>query len=208
MKKTCWFLLGVIMFASGCSTIVKGRYQEVSFQSAPDNVTVIISGRTMGKTPLTATLKKASGQVIIFEKDGYKPLTMSLETRTSGWFWGNIVLGGFIGSTTDGVSGAIYEYSPSQYMVTLQPITTNAVTDAPQKNQKDRVKEFIVVGYSSIRADLNAGAGQYLSSLLELLNVHPDKRNDATVRLKNLADSNPNIMDFADQVIATFIEQK
>jgi len=171
-------------------------------------VTVIINGRTMGKTPLTSNLKKGSGQVIVFEKEGYKTLTMSLETRMSGWFWGNIVFGGLLGSTTDGVSGAVYEYSPSQYMVTLQPLSSNPITSAVQKSQKDRVKEFVISGYSNIRADLSAGSGQYLSSLLELLNINPDKRNEATVRLKTLADTNSNIMDFADQVIASFVEQK
>jgi len=32
MKKTNWLLLGLMVFASGCSTIVKGRYQEVSLK--------------------------------------------------------------------------------------------------------------------------------------------------------------------------------
>jgi hypothetical protein len=57
----------------------------------------------------------------VFSKDGYKPVTMELTTTLDPWFWGNIVLGGFIGSTTDYINGSVNEYSPSQFFVTLTP---------------------------------------------------------------------------------------
>jgi len=197
-------LLGFVIFSSGCASIVKGRYQEVSFQSMPDGATVTVDGRTLGKTPITANLLKSSGRIIIFEKDGYKPLTMSLETRMSGWFWGNIVLGGFLGSSTDAATGAINEYSPSQYMVTLQPMSSNQIAAAVQRPQGDRVKEFVIVGYANLRADLNAGSGQYLTSLLELLGIGGSKRQEKAILLKNLATKYPNVMEFAEQVAALF----
>lgn len=197
-------LLAVIVFSSGCASIVKGRYQDVSFQSVPDSVTVVIDGRIIGKTPLTANLKKGSGQVITFEKDGYKTLTMSLETRTSGWFWGNIVFGGFAGSTTDAVTGAVHEYSPSQYMVTLQPANSNRVTAAVQAPREARVKEFVIVGYSNIRADINSGSGQYLASLLGMLTISVAEHGSAIAKLKELADKHPNVMDFAEQILIVF----
>lgn len=214
MKPVHLIFIGLILFASGCATVIKGRYQLVSFSSTPEAATVTLNGRTLGQTPLTIELKKSTGQEVVFEKEGYKPLAMKLETRTSNWFWANLFPGilifgvGACGSATDAVTGAVYEYSPSQYLVTLQPVSYNQVTDAPKKTQKDRIREFIVIGYSSLRADLNAGSGQYLSSLLELLNVKDDKRATAIIRLKVLAETNPNIMDFADQVIASFVEEK
>ena len=180
-------ILGLLIFSASCTTIIKGRYQEVSFQSVPESATVTIDGRIIGKTPLTANLKKQSGQAVIFEKDGYKPITMSLETRMSGWFWGNIVFGGLIGSTTDGATGAVQEYSPSQYMITLQPITSNPLSSDLQRPKGDRMKSFIIAGYSNIRTDLNSGSGPYVSSLLELLNVPKEKSEDATKTLKLLA---------------------
>lgn len=199
MKKNSICLL-LCLVLTGCASIVKGRYQEVSFQSMPDEVTVIIDGRTMGKTPLTTNLLKNSGQIVVFEKDGYKPLTMSLEKRMSGWFWGNLVFGGVLGSTTDATTGAINEYSPSQYMITLQPVASNQITSAVQKPQVDRIKEFIIVGYTNIRTDLNSGSGQYLNSLLQLLKVEVNKRKEVTARLKGLADTYPNVLEFAEQV--------
>src|SRR5437879_2243237 len=129
--------------ATGCASIVSGRHQEMSFVSNPDGATVSISGRTIGKTPITTTLTKQSGQTLIFSKDGYKPLSMSLETRMDGWFWGNIVLGGPIGSTIDGLSGAVHEYSPSQYMVTLQPEGTSQLESKTSLSERQKAKEFI-----------------------------------------------------------------
>src|SRR5947209_8372722 len=100
-------LLGI---ATGCASIMHGGHQELTFNSNPDGATVTVGGRVIGKTPITTSLKKEPGQTLEFSKDGYKPLTMRLETSLDSWFWGNIVLGGFFGSTTDGISGAAHQY--------------------------------------------------------------------------------------------------
>ena len=78
-------VIAVLFVASGCASIVKGRLQDVSFQSTPEGASVIVDGRTIGKTPLTVNMQKKKGQVVVFEKAGYKPFTFSLETRTSRW---------------------------------------------------------------------------------------------------------------------------
>jgi len=200
-------LFFVFLLSTGCASIVKGRHQEVSFQSTPDNAVVTIDGRIIGKTPLTVVLAKKSGQVVIFEKEGYKPLTFSLETRTSGWFWGNLVIGGLVGSTTDSMTGAVYEYSPSQYMVTLQPIKDNSVSAGPAKEREQKVKEFIIVAYTNIRTDLNSGSGPYITSLLSLLKVPAENSDDAAKAIKLLASNYPNILEFADEVIRLFPEK-
>ena len=63
------------------------------------------------------------------------------------WFFGNIVIGGLLGSTTDGVSGAINEFSPDQYFVTLSPNTPFGIsTSKPRK-----IKELVVAFGSDIR---------------------------------------------------------
>lgn len=190
----------------GCASIIDGSHQEVSFNSNPDGATVNIDGRIIGKTPTTVSLKKKAGQSLIFSKDGYKPLTMQLETRMDSWFWGNIVLGGFIGSTTDGISGAINEYSPSQYMVTLQqegtgPLESNTATDAKQK-----AKEYIVLTYKNILSDISHGGGQYLTSLFELLKIPKEGQTEATKKIHALSDAYSNIPEFADRVIELYLK--
>jgi hypothetical protein len=190
----------------GCASLVSGGSQEVTFNSTPDSATVTVNGRVIGKTPITTSLKKKSGQSLVFSKDGYKPITMQLETRMNGWFWGNIVLGGFIGSTTDGLSGAVNEYSPSQYMVTLQtegsgPMETKTAIDSHQK-----AKEYIVIAYKSIQSDLSKGEGQYLTSLFELLKIQKADQAEAIKKLKGLSEVYTNIPEFADRAVDLYLK--
>ena len=78
-------------------------------------VEVTVIGRVIGKTPITLQLDKKKDQSVSFTLEGYKTQTRNLETSIDGFFWGNIVLGGFIGSTTDAITGGMHEYSPNQY---------------------------------------------------------------------------------------------
>jgi len=189
---------------SACASIVTGAHQEVTFNSNPDGAAVTVNGRVMGKTPITTSMKKESGQSMVFEKEDYKPLTMQLETHLNPWFWGNIVLGGLIGSTIDGLSGAVYEYSPSQYMVTLQPAGTGSLETHTAISDSQKRKEYIVTNYKDIVTDLQKGAGEHLSSLLSLLNVSANQADDVIKRIRGLSEAYPNIPEFADHVIETF----
>jgi len=170
---------------------------------------------------MTASLKKETGQNLVFEKEGYKPLTMHLETHLNPWFWGNIVIGGFLGSTTDGLSGAVYEYSPSQYMVTLQPAGTGSV-ETPSTpsagtgslethtalSDRQKMKDYIVKNYEGIVKDLQKGpvaqAGEYLTSLFSLFNISANQEYGATKRIRALSEAYPDIIEFADHVIEAF----
>ena len=138
-----------LLFMQGCATIVSGKTQEVSFTSVPDGATVSVQGRALGKTPVTVQLDKKSEQTIVFEKDGYKTLTLPFTTQLDPWFWGNIVLGGFFGSTTDGISGAVYQYSPSQYNITLQPLEGIKSAD----RERNDAKTFIIANYKNGSSD-------------------------------------------------------
>ncbi len=203
-KISCFILMAGLM--SGCASIMSGTSQQLSFQSNPDEATVTVNGRVIGKTPVSTSMKKASGQSLVFEKEGYKPLSMALETRLNSWFWGNIVLGGVVGSTTDGISGAVYEYSPSQYMVTLQPEGTSQMDSKTSLTDRQKAKEFIVVGYKNIVSDLNKGEGQYLSSLLRLLKVAPDQNDQAAKKILALSNVYTDIPEFADRVIELYMK--
>jgi len=124
MKNVLALLLAVtVILSTGCASVVSGTDQKLTFNSEPEESTVAVSGRVLGKTPLTVPVDRGSNQSITFEKEGYKTYTAQLSTTTNPWFFGNIVLGGLVGSTTDGVSGAIHEFSPDQYFVTLKPDT-------------------------------------------------------------------------------------
>ena len=159
--------------------------------------------------------------MLVFEKEGYKPLTMQLETHLNSWFWGNIVIGGFIGSTTDALSGAVYEYSPNQYMVTLQPARTGSLETptAPSDgtsslethtalSDSQKRKDYIVKNYDGILKDLQKGPlaqpGEYLTSLLSVLKVSANQEYSVIKRIQALSEAYPGIIEFADHVIEAF----
>jgi hypothetical protein len=219
---------------SGCATILDGSTQEMSFQTNPENVAVSLirsvpdpnasadwtklSGhdrsriamrdetRILGKTPFTLQLDRAEGQRIVFSKEGYKPLTMKLTTGTNGAIWGNILLGGIPASTTDGMSGAIYEYVPSQYFVTLIPETATPIERATSTNSREKVREFIVRGYPNVMADLSKGNGETLTAMLELLHIGKDQAGDARRKIQALSQVYTNPAVFAIHVSDLYLK--
>ncbi len=202
-------ILTIIVCAAmlgGCASIISGTTQEMSFQSNPDDVVVTVSGKPIGKTPVTIQLDKKSEQSLVFSKDGYKPVTMQLTTTLDPWFWGNIVLGGFIGSTVDGLSGAVHEYSPTQYFVTLQPAGVSRMESPTLKTQRDKAKEFIVVHYTNLIADVSKGVGEDFSALMLLLNIGEDQQADALRKLRALSEVYTDAPEFAEQVTAIYLK--
>lgn len=117
--RSIWALLMVISAASGCASLISGTTQGMVFRSTPEGAAVLVDGREIGKTPLDVLMKKGEHRYVAFEKPGYKRATLPMTARLDGWFWGNLVFGGFFGSTTDSVSGASHEYSPNQFLITL-----------------------------------------------------------------------------------------
>jgi hypothetical protein len=193
-------ILAAIFFVSGCSTIISGSKQEMSFQTSPEGATVTVNGRILGKAPLTVQLDKKKDQTVIFSLDGHKPVTMQLTTRLDSWFWGNIVIGGFFGSTTDNVTGAMHEYSPSQYIVNLVPEKTSGLETHTVQSHQERVRGFVMLRYQNIVADLAKGGGNDVNSLLALLDAPKDSRHTAVQDIKKLSEATPDIYGFAEKV--------
>jgi hypothetical protein len=199
-------IAALALSTAGCASIVSGSMQEMGFRSSPEGAMVTVNGRVIGKTPISVRLKKSENQAVTFEKDGFKTLTVPMSTRLDGWFWGNIAFGGLIGSTTDSASGSMHEYSPSQYIVTLEPLAAGAMDKYPMQGPQQKAREFIIIGYRSLITDIKAGKGEYLTSLLDLFSVPSDDRPAATKRLSAFADAYPDIPDFADHVVDAYMK--
>lgn len=197
-------LIILLFLLNSCATIISGTTQEVSFNSEPQGVEVTVGGKIIGKTPLTIQLDKKSGQTVEFNLEGYKRQTRSLETTVDGWFWGNILIGGLIGSTTDGISGSIHEYSPNQYYVTMVADSSNPLNEI--KSEKARVKEFIVMGYNKIMTDIAKGEGEYLDSLVSILKIQDSNRTESIKKIKSLSEVYTTIPNFAENVAYYFIK--
>lgn len=202
-----WFTAPIAagFYLAGCASIVSGTTQEMVFRSTPENAAVVVDGREIGRTPLNVLLKKNAHSYVAFEKPGYKREVLPMTARLDGWFWGNIVLGGFFGSTTDGISGASHEYSPNQFLTTLQPADGGPMESKTRLGAKARAREFIVVAHKSIVQDLQLGEGEYLNSLMKVLEVPAAESVAASKRLKALSEAYPEIVDFADKAVEIYL---
>jgi len=186
----------ILAQASGCASIVSGTDQNLSFNSEPDDATVTVAGRVVGKTPLSVQIDKDENLAVTFEKDGYKTFSTQLSTTMDSWFWGNIVIGGVFGSTTDGMSGAMNEFSPDQYFVTLVPEKPFGISVEKTR----QIKEIIVAFGDDIRLELVTG-GEKVDLILEILDTKDNEKEIRTVVLNKLAKQNDNDLNFAKAII-------
>lgn len=207
LKSFVAVMLGVSSIViAGCATIVSGTTQEVTFQSTPEDATVKIDGKTIGKTPLTIPLEKKAEQTLVVEKEGYKTFSTKMDTTLDPWFWGNIVIGGFLGSTTDGVSGAINRYAPGQFIVTLEPDMTSQLDAEVQMAPKDKARQFLFVNYQNLRKELSTNSGEYISAMLDMLNVMESERQMAIQDIKELMLTSKNAESFVNATIRDYFD--
>jgi hypothetical protein len=69
-----------------------------------------------------------------------------------------------------------------------------------QNVNSERTKGFVVMGYQGIHFELESGEGPYLKTLMDLLRINPDERSKTIATVRQLSETYPNIMDFADNV--------
>ena len=110
MKKI--FLMLAVLAMSGCASIMDGNTQNVNFitsngQSA--NATIYTKdGARQSRIPQSMTIKKSSEDIVI--RTNRSGTETRVPARLNNWFWGNIIFGGFFGSTTDACTGAMWKY--------------------------------------------------------------------------------------------------
>ena len=113
--------LAAAVAVAGCSTIVSGQEQALQINSNVSGADVLLNGVLIGKTPFSGQVKKSATASVTVRKDGFKERTVQLATEVEGSFWGNIIIGGLPGSSTDYGTGAMYKYAPNVIQVDLEP---------------------------------------------------------------------------------------
>ena len=194
-----------LLLVTGCASIVDGRRETVSFSSDPPGAQIIINGKTMGVTPASIFLERSDYDKanVIFKKEGYQDQPATIQTSLNMWFWGNVLCGGFIGSSTDAASGAMWKFSPNSYYVSMPPLKAS-------QGEWDRfvyernIRRFVLLTYDQLVADLAQDGGEHLVSLLQLLSIQSDQSSMAKVRLQDLSHSNANPLAFANAVVKNF----
>lgn len=192
--------MSLVLLASGCASIVTGTDQTLTFNSEPSGATVTVAGQVLGQTPLSVPISKGKNKSITFEKEGYKTHSSQLATSTNPWVLGNVVFGGFVGSTTDGLTGAINEFQPDHFFVTLVPENSFGVTTSKPR----KVKELVVAFGNEIRKDLAEGGGEAADAVIDILGLSYAERVMSQKVLSQLAKQHGNDLDFANAIIDVY----
>jgi hypothetical protein len=145
-RVTLLVLLCYSLAVAGCASIMHGRFQTVAISSTPSGCALTIDEIPFGTTPVAVDLRrkgpredteradthlpgtmhrqpvrnpKRKTHLIRLEMQGYEPFEVMLNRKVSGWVWGNIVFGGFIGWAIDAATGGLYRIEPDSVMATL-----------------------------------------------------------------------------------------
>jgi hypothetical protein len=105
---------------SACASVVNGTNQTVRFESNPPAATARVGGASV-VTPGELSLARKNTYDVQFEKPGYLPARSHIGQDTSGWLWGNLIIGGLMGVLVDTSSGAAYNLTPETVSVVLVP---------------------------------------------------------------------------------------
>src|SRR4029078_2374151 len=108
--------------------------------------------------------------------------------------------GGVFGSTTDYASGAMYEYDPSTYMVSLQRGTAS-IGEKEQWRRTEGLRAFVLQNKEALVNDLAAGKGEYVDVLAKILKVEPAARNEALTRWRSDYKSSKTAVEFAQKLV-------
>lgn len=145
----------------GCATIIRGTEEEVRIETIPEGATATIEpGGLVIQTPASVALQRANEYIVTLELEEYETETVRLRHSSSGVVFGNLILGGLIGYSTDQSSGAVYNLIPNPLVVELVPagIEKAAIEETAIFNQSVRVVFYNASGWihwEPIRVQIN-----------------------------------------------------
>jgi len=117
-------ILFFAFFINGCASIFDGDTSILSIMTDPKDATVTIKGSQSGEiitkhTPCSISLNKGSDYMVSIELAGYRSENVMIRREISGWFWGNILLGGIIGMVIDYGTNNMWDHTPTVLNVDL-----------------------------------------------------------------------------------------
>ncbi len=121
-------LLIVAVLATGCATIVTGKYQNVSVTSEPPGAKIIVDNGTSITTPGSFKLARNRNCRLVAEYPGAEAQQKELKRTLQGWFWGNILLLSCTGCAVDLASGGAYKLVPDKVHFDFTSTAIAAVT--------------------------------------------------------------------------------
>jgi PEGA domain len=126
----------MVLFVTGCGTVVNGFHQDLAITSDPGGANVSVDGIPSGKTPIVASLRLGDAHVVKVEQPGYYPFEASVVPVTSTWEWGNIIFAGLIGLAVDAWTGGMYELSQDKVHASFPSQPNNSTKTASTTSLK------------------------------------------------------------------------
>lgn len=122
-------VLGVLLLAPGCATVVTGggRDQNVTVFTDAPGATVVVDGQPSGTAPATLSLARKSEHTVEVVAPGYEPAQLTVRRRLNPWVFGNLLIGGPIGLVIDVVTDSTHTLSPNELKVNLKPLPAGGV---------------------------------------------------------------------------------
>lgn len=118
-------ITAIATFLPACSTVVNGSNQLVKFNTG--DVTGAKCKATGGSdlavnehfvTPAEVKLPRSKKKLdVTCNKEGYKEATKVVHSKVEGSTAGNVIAGGVIGIGVDALTGAIYKYPETVYIM-------------------------------------------------------------------------------------------
>jgi len=204
MKKSqismCIAILLILLCLSSCATIISGTTQSIVVNSNVPGATVSLNGQRIGSTPMTATVKRGNSTIMMVEKEGYISQTYVLPTSINLIFLVNIFTGGTTGTTTDLLSGAIYEYKPNTFFVELHPVSMSQ----SDYNEQYLIRRYAMLNHSQIAIDTNDESGEYLLELSKMMGSKMDTEQAVDSIKTALIMSEGDQLTFGNELIKSF----
>lgn len=155
-------LLAAALLLPGCASMIDGNKYPIQIDSEPRGAAYTIADQhgkvfSHGTTPDMVTLTSNDGAfdgekyTFKFSQEGYEDQIVVLDSGMNGWMWGNLLLGGIIGSTIDLSTGAAFDL-PKDAKATLRPsavafsptqVTPIASSAPARKSKAERQAELM-----------------------------------------------------------------
>lgn len=151
-------LSALLLFLSGCATIVGDKSAKFDLQSNPSSANVVITDKATNTivmdavTPFSVKLEKKQayfeGKVysVVVKKSGYNSVKFDIEPKAGGWYIaGNLFFGGLLGwLVVDPLTGAMWNLEPQEsdnVNFDENTITIKLISDLTQ-NEMKRLKKI------------------------------------------------------------------
>lgn len=110
MKKIA-LLAAIAMMTSGCASVMTAENQSINVTTSNNKpAEVTVDDKTVTAPGMVVVLRDGKDKVVRTKAEGCDTAT-PIQKSVTPIFFGNIVIGGLLGSTTDGVTGKMWDYA-------------------------------------------------------------------------------------------------